>query len=233
MSRIDLNADVAEYFPFDDELLHLITSTSVCSGAYAGSPDLTRSAYAHCVAMGLRVGAHIGYPDPESTGWRLYGLVTPRVLIEVTHSLQDQVKLALDCAPVAYLKPHGAFYFETSRFGQWRSVLRDLLEEFKLPLMGLPGCDHERIAADAGVPFIREGFADRAYLPSGHLVPSSELGGVIEMPDEIAGQTLRLAAKVDTISIRADAPKRVAVAHLVRKTLIDAGFDIGAPAPAI
>src|SRR5208283_5055166 len=101
----------------------------------------------------------------------------------------------------AYVKPHGAFYNDTAQpiAAGWDSmakhpsasspyeagglalslipgtgVLIMALRITKLALMGLPGSMHEPIALRAGVPFIREGFADRAYAQDGTLVPRTE-----------------------------------------------------------
>jgi UPF0271 protein len=68
MRTIDLNADIAEGFPHDLELLNFISSINICSGAYAGSLDLTNEVLRLGREKGLRVGAHIGFPDRQSMG---------------------------------------------------------------------------------------------------------------------------------------------------------------------
>jgi UPF0271 protein len=128
---------------------------------------------------------------------------------------------------VAYIKPHGAFYNESAHPSEWCGVLMELLARFELPLMGLPGTEHERVARSAGVEFIREGFADRAYQPSGRLIPRSQAGAMLTDPDEVRHQIRWLTSKVDSICVHGDEPDSVRVAKLVREVLEDAGYEVG------
>ncbi len=95
------------------------------------------------------------------------------------------------------------------------------------PLMGLPYTNHEWIAQYCKVKFICEGFADRAYRPNGTLVPRSEPGAVLENPEEIKAQVLRLADQVDSICLHGDTPNCLEFAEMVYKTLIDHGYEVG------
>lgn len=94
-------------------------------------------------------------------------------------------------------------------------------------LMGLPVTNHEWIAEFCKVDFIREGFADRAYRPDGTLVPRSEPGAVLEDPEEIKAQVLRLADQVDSICLHGDTPNCLEFAEMVYKTLVDHGYEVG------
>ncbi len=95
------------------------------------------------------------------------------------------------------------------------------------PLMGLPHTNHEWIASYCNVQFIREGFADRAYRSNGTLVPRSESGAVLEDPDQVKAQVLRLADQVDSICLHGDTPNCLEFAEMVYKTLIDHGYEVG------
>lgn len=94
-----------------------------------------------------------------------------------------------------------------------------------LPLMGLPHTNHKWIADYCKVPFIREGFADRAYR-DGTLIPRSEPGSVLEDPEEIKAQVLRLADQVDSICLHGDTPNCLEFAEMVYKTLVDHGYEV-------
>jgi UPF0271 protein len=127
-----------------------------------------------------------------------------------------------------YVKPHGALYNVTTKPGPATVPLVAVLLHLGLPLMGMPGTHHEHIAFAAEVPFVREGFADRAYLPDGRLVSRTEAGAVLCDPSEIEAQVLVLSERVDSICVHGDSPGCVEIAALVRSTLESAGYEVGA-----
>jgi len=246
---IDLNVDIGEGFPFDDALLEFATSANVCLGVHAGSSDLTMATIDRWLTAGKRVGLHPGYPDRESMGRRS---ITNDNAREYLDSIFAQVKEILKHAPAHYIKPHGAFYTDTGfalpkfwdkpAFGYFpgqdpeaaflnkhpgANALGMLLRIHKLPLMGLPNTSHQEIARRAGQRFIREGFADRAYLEDGTLVPRSEPYAVHSDPVQIARQVMDLATKVDSICLHGDTADCIEYATLVVRTLYDAGFEVG------
>jgi len=65
-----------------------------------------------------------------------------------------------------------------------------------------------------GLPYLREGFADRRYLSDGRLAPRSEPDALILDPAAAAAQALRLA-DVDTICVHGDTPGALAIARAV------------------
>jgi len=227
LRKMDINVDLGEGAAFDEELLKVASSANVCCGAHAGSEELTKKTIERCVLLGVRVGAHPGYPDPETMGRHPLGMVTPMQMRNVALSLSGQIAFAMECGPVAYLKPHGAFYNESAQPSEWCGVLLELLGRFNLPLVGMPGSEHERIAATAGVGFIREGFADRAYQGSGRLMPRTQSGAILTDPDEIRRQVRWLMSSVESICIHGDEPDSVRNARLVREVLESAGCEVG------
>ena len=137
---IDLNADLGEGFPFDAELLRLVSSANVCAGSYAGSPALTRGTVAEAAALGVRVGAHVGYPDRENFGRTPLALTRPAL----ASSLRKQLGTCLAAAAavgtsIAYVKPHGALYHVASEGHDAAEVLVALAAEFGLAMMHQPG----------------------------------------------------------------------------------------------
>ena len=252
MKSIDLNVDIGEGYSNDAELLNFATSASVCCGVHAGNAELTAETVAMCRVKHIRVGAHPGYPDRVGMGRQPLSAETQRdYLGSVLHQIRDF------CAEhgAAYVKPHGAFYNDTARplSPGWDSMAKNptasspyeaggfalslvpgtgmlmmALRISKMPLMGLRGTMHEPIAERSGVPFIREGFADRAYREDGTLVPRAELGAVLSDPDVVRRQVIRLANDIDSICLHGDTPDCVEFAELIYATLLDAGFEVRA-----
>lgn len=231
MKKVDLNVDIGEGFPYDEALLEFATSVNVCCGEHAGSWELTLDTIELCKRKGTRIGMHPGFPDRASMG---------RAVPEgsVTHllwSLYSQCKGFMAAHRASYVKPHGAFYNlmcsseEESEPELWAAcgaTLIEIVENFDVPVMILP------VAAPIGDyqdrPIIAEGFADRAYQPDGTLVPRTEPGAVLEDPEQIKEQVLRLAPEVDSICLHGDTPGCLEFAQMVRKTLEDAGYEVAA-----
>lgn len=239
LKKVDLNVDIGEGFAYDEALLEFATSANVCCGAHAGSRELTRATIELCRERGVRVGIHPGYPDRASMGRE------PTSLSEALASLETQLGGFAE-GEAAYVKPHGALYNlsayarerpeRVSKGSSYRPKIEpeaarivEAIFEHATPrvLMGLPETGHELLARRAGAAFIREGFADRRYLPSGRLVPRSDEFALLNDRGEIADQVLRLAPEIDSICLHGDTPDCVEFAEFVVRTLTDAGYEVG------
>lgn len=226
MRRIDLNVDIGEGFPHDRMLLNFATSANVCCGQHAGSWELTQKTIGMCLDAGVRIGMHPGYPDRQNMGRKP---LDPQLAKLFASSIAGQVERFFLFVPSAHLKPHGALYNDAvSGSKDAARIISSACSRFKLPLMGLPNTELESIAKAALVPFIREGFADRAYQADGTLKPRGEPGAILTDQDEVRRQVLELAPKVDSICLHGDTPNCVSFAGLVYKTLVDAGYEVAA-----
>lgn len=221
MGRVDLNVDIGEGMPHDAALLRFATSANVGCGAHAGSPELSREVALLCRGLGVVVGAHPGYPDREA-----FGRAPWEDPWKALDSLLAQTELLAGLG-AAYVKPHGAFYNQSAGGGAAAEVLTELLRRFRLPLLGLAGTGHPVAAAEAGVRFAREGFADRRLLPNGMLAPRSEPGAVLTGAEAVCRNVLSLAPHVDSICLHGDTPGGVALAEAVRRALAEAGHEVG------
>lgn len=248
---IDLNVDIGEGFPFDEELLQFASSANISCGVHAGSPELTMETVELCRRHRVRVGVHPGYPDRASMGRLPMEAGQERIYLK---SLFDQIAKFLDLVDASYLKPHGGFYNDTAivlppgwevqmkrapttseyeasgvflaSYPGVQSLLM-LLRMHRLDLMGLEPTAHRVIAQRARRGFIREGFADRRYRVDGTLVPRSVPGAVLHDPEEVRDQVVRLAPQVDSICLHGDTPDCLEFAELVTKSLLDAGYGVG------
>lgn len=68
MKKIDLNADIAEGFPFDEALLKLLSSANIACGLHAGGAKEMQSAVRFAKENQVRIGAHPGFPDRDNFG---------------------------------------------------------------------------------------------------------------------------------------------------------------------
>ncbi len=246
MPTIDLNSDLGESYGAaivgdDAAMMPLVTSANLACGAHGGDPATMAAACAAAVARGVAIGAHPSYDDRAGFGRRDLD-VAPAVLAAQLRAQISTLTAAAEEAGgrVRYLKPHGALYNRIVHDASGAGVVADVAASAGLPLMGMPGSAAERAAAAAGVPFLAEGFADRAYRGDGSLVPRSEPGAVLHDPDLIAARAVRLALegvvetidgrdialRVRSLCVHGDTPGAVAIALAVHAALLDSGVAL-------
>lgn len=224
-TRCLLNIDLGELPEEDEQLYVLAHVANIACGGHAGDERSIRQALERCVRHGTRAGVHPSYVDREGFGRRALD-VTPEVL---------RAQIAEQCAvlaaqaaivgvPVEFAKPHGALYHAANRDPSLaRAVVAAVIEVFGsgVTFVG-PGTGALREAAlAAGLRYAREGFADRATLPDGSLVPRGQPGAVITDPLVARENAVRLArgGSVDTLCVHGDTPGAVQVAREVRAAL--------------
>ena len=247
MAVIDLNADLGEGVGDDEAMLELVSSASIACGGHAGTPESIRQMLLRCKQMGVRAGAHPGYPDTKNFG-RLR-LVMP--LDQLIGQLRSQLILIRTIAdqlevPIAYVKLHGALANQAAEelplavgvFGALQAMDPDVA------VLALDASAQVRAAQAVGLKVELEAYADRAYQPNGLLVPRTAPDAVLHDAGQIAERCVRLAEQgeivaVDgsvlkvgarSICIHGDNPEAVAIARRVRQALEAAGVTIAAPA---
>jgi UPF0271 protein len=236
-STLDLNADVGESFGRwqlgdDQALLPHLTSANVACGFHAGDPLTLRRTCEGAVHHGVAIGAQVGYRDLAGFGRRFVDVPPADLAADVLYQLGalDGIARAAGSG-VSYLKPHGALYHAVTRHEeQARAVVDAVLAYGGLPVLGLPGSLFLSVATEAGLPAVGEGFADRAYLPDGSLVPRGEPGAVLADPAAAAEQAVRLAAagQVRSVCVHGDSPGAAEIASAVRAALAGAGVTVAA-----
>lgn len=220
-ASIDINADLGEGFANDVRLLDLVTSASVCCGAHAGDRETILDTLAAAAARGVPVGAHPGFADREGFGRVEHDASTGQVAALV----RDQVAFLAELASglglsLRFVKPHGALYNQAQRSQTIARGVVDAVRAVGLPVLGQHGGELERLARQAEIPFIAEGFPERRYRADGRLIPRSEAGAVLHDPVEIGEQVVRLARQgVATLCIHGDDPDALAKAENVRGVL--------------
>ncbi|MRH29976.1 5-oxoprolinase subunit PxpA [Microbacterium sp. SYP-A9085] len=250
MHAIDLNADLGETVDgaptADDEAMFaVISSASIACGGHAGDAAAMRAAAERAARTGVAVGAHPSYPDRAGFGRRAVD-ITPA---QLHATLADQLDaLSGAGAVIRYVKPHGALYHAAGVDPlQAEAVVQavaELSDREGRPIALLAQGDAlAEAAATAGLPFFREAFLDRAYLPDGTLVPRGEPGALVDAPDVVAARAVRLARgegveAVDgtvvpvvaaSLCLHGDTPAAVQLARAVRAALEAAGIAVTAP----
>jgi 5-oxoprolinase (ATP-hydrolysing) subunit A len=246
--RIDLNADLGEGFGAwrlgdDAALLDVVTSANVACGFHAGDPTTMRRVCAAAVDRGVVIGAQVGYRDLQGFGRRDIAIDPEDLAADVLYQLGALEGCARAAGSgVRYVKPHGALYNAAVVDCEKAEAIAAATTAFdrSLPLLAMPGSAMEEAAHGAGLPFIPEAFADRAYLPDGRLVPRSQPGAVIEDPYEVVARAAAFAlhrrvTAVDgtvlpiearSLCVHGDTPGAAYLASEIRRTLLDAGVAL-------
>jgi UPF0271 protein len=243
MARYDLNADVGEGFPFDDDLLEVVTSANVACGFHAGDTATMRWICELAAERGVVVGAQVSYRDREGFGRRDVEIDVADLAADLT----EQVQALQAAAPgssqrVGYIKPHGALYNRAVHDATHARAVVSVAQAFGLPLLGLPGSVLLEQARAAAVTGWREFFADRAYDADGRLVARDVDGAVVSDPvlvvervlrlvrsgtvETIEGRELEMAA--DSICVHGDSADAGPLARAVREALSAEGVTVAA-----
>jgi 5-oxoprolinase (ATP-hydrolysing) subunit A len=247
---VDLNADLGESFGTwrlgdDEALVQQLTSANVACGFHAGDFRVMDATVALCQRAGVAVGAQPGYPDLLGFGRR----PMPFMPDEVESLVRYQVgALEAFCRAhgleLQHVKPHGALYNQAATDPSLAGAIARAIARFssELPFLGLASSEPmASAAADNGLRFVPEAFADRRYLADGTLQSRSEAGSVLTDPRAAAAQAVEIVngsvTAVDGTSVPIDAesicchgdtPGAVAIAAAVRQALTEAGVTLAA-----
>ena len=226
--EIDLNCDLGEGCPHDAELMPLITSANIACGFHAGDPATAHAALILAAWHGVQVGAHPGFADREHFGRRELERTQTQIFEECVYQIGALAGLARAAGvTMRYVKPHGALYNMACRDDAYARPVIEAVALFGLELMALPESRLEALSIGR-CPFVREGFADRRYMPDGSLVPRSRPDAFVEDPAEAVRQAEWLLRErgVRTLCVHGDNPQAVAFVRELRDNLTQRGITI-------
>ncbi len=246
MSAIDLNADVGEMdAALDTRILELVSSVSIACGGHAGDDASMRRVAGQATALGVRIGAHPSYVDPDGFG-RTRQQVSADVL---RRQIRDQILRLAHNSPMVpeYVKPHGALYHAAGAEPDIATVLLEAVvqagDQMGAP-MAVMGQHHARYVAVAeqwGLTTVAEGFADRAYAEDGRLIPRDEPRAVLTDEVHVIRQVVGLArgtvttidgtmisVRAESVCVHSDTPGAARLAGRIRRHLARTGVEVRA-----
>lgn len=245
MTSIDLNADLGEGDPYDDELLQVVSSCNIACGGHAGDFATMEATVSTAIANGVAVGAHPGYPDKKGFG-RVSFFVAGDALYT---SLSEQVDSLADIAAslgatLSHVKAHGALYNDAVADADLAEIIARVTAEAPgaAALVGMANSELQAAAERHGLAFIAEAFVDRTYETDGTLVSRSEPCAVHSEMSVVTNQAVSLAkdgqvtarngdvidVRADTLCIHGDTPGAAEAARAVRDVLSNRGVEIRA-----
>jgi len=206
----------------------LITSANIACGFHAGNPATALRTLQSAARNGVCAGAHPGFPDREHFGRRDLAQSEQQVFEETVYQVGALAGLARAAGiTLHHVKVHGALYNLACRDDAYARPIVEAAVLFDLPLMGLPGCRIQTLAAGR-CRFVAEGFADRRYQTDGSLVPRSDPRPFVENTEEAVQQVESLIRKhaVQTICVHGDNPLALDFIRELRKALMNKGITI-------
>jgi len=235
--KIDLNCDLGESFGRytlgnDAAIMPYITSANIACGFHAGDPGVMGATVRLAKQHGVAIGAHPGWPDLQGFGRRAMQLPPAEVEALVLYQIGALAAFAkAEGLALQHVKPHGALYNQAAAEIELAQAIAQGVKRFSpdLVLVGLAGSRLVEAGRALGLRVADEAFPDRAYNPDGTLKPRSEPGAVLDAPQQVAENALRLAREgvhfgdrqvpVETLCLHGDHPGAQENARLVRETL--------------
>jgi UPF0271 protein len=177
-------------------ILRMVSTVNLACGFHAGDPYLIKRYVAAAKAAGCTIGAHPSYPDLSGFGLRYMDLTPGEIEAVVQYQLGAlEGFLEMEGLRLHHVKCHGALYNRAVKDEVVAKALAESVAAYRsdLPLYGFPGSCMEDAAARAGIPFVREAFADRAYHSDGSLVDRRRTDSMILDAGSVAARVARMA----------------------------------------
>lgn len=234
---ISINSDMGESlgihaFGNDDELISMVDLANVACGFHSGDPSGIGATVDKAVAAGVKVGAHPGLPDIVGFGRRAMTLFPEEVRDLVRYQVGALVGfLGAAGGQLSHLKPHGALYGMVARDEALMGAICDVALQYQVPVLGMAGTAHEKVAKQRGVSFIAEFYVDLDYAVDGSLIidrrpHATSVERAVERTilavtegSAIAQNGEHIPMQVETICVHSDTPNAVEVATAVRTAL--------------
>ncbi|KTR87221.1 LamB/YcsF family protein [Leucobacter chromiiresistens] len=231
---VSVNSDMGEAFGLhtfgnDSALMSLIDVANVACGFHSGDPGTMDATAALAQQHGVRVGAHPGLPDLVGFGRREMKL-TPD---EVESLIRYQVGalagfLRKYDLPLNHIKPHGSLYGMLARDEALMLGAVKVARDFGVPVFGIAGSAHQRVAEREGVEFVGELYVDLDYNADGGLIilrqphetnivaASERARRALDTGTVLAVDGTELPISFGSICVHSDTPNAVEVATAVR-----------------
>jgi len=238
--RVDLNCDMGELGDAAHEaaLMECVASANIACGAHAGDETTMERTARLAIQLGVRIGAHPGYPDRANFG----RLEMPMAPAEIEATVLEQI-VRLEAivtrlgGAIVHVKAHGALYnVAVGNQVVARAIGAAVRGDKQLAgglaggnacptLFGLAGSHMIEVWRGMGLRVASEGFADRRYEADGTLRSRKLPDALITDPAEAAEQAVRLALEggVETICVHGDTPGAADILRACRRALQSCG----------
>ncbi|MEN6625349.1 MAG: 5-oxoprolinase subunit PxpA [Candidatus Sumerlaeia bacterium] len=247
---IDLNSDVGESFGrwqlgCDEDAMALITSANIACGFHASDPMTMVRTVRLAKANGVAVGAHPGFHDLAGFGRRAVAATPDEIKADVIYQIGALMGVChSEGVRMRHVKVHGALYNMAENDISISIAIAEAIGSVD-PELIMVCLAHSKMvegAKAAGVKYVQEAFADRAYTREGTLVPRRQPGAVLEDIGEIADRVwsmveshtvksidgVEIPMNPQTICVHGDTPGAVEMIRAIRRRLEAEGVALKA-----
>jgi UPF0271 protein len=241
ITGIDLNCDMGEGFGVytlgdDEEIMPLISSANIACGFHASDPATMLKTVRMAKKYQVAVGAHPGYPDLAGFGRRAMDIAPEELKAQIIYQIGALLAFCrAEDVPLRHVKLHGALYNRAAVDMDVACAVAEAVRSVstELYLVCLARSAMVTAAEKCGVRYVREAFADRAYVADGTLLPRSHDGSVIKDPLRVAERVVRMVREqrveasdgtivplsFQTICVHGDTPGALETIRKIRKSL--------------
>lgn len=239
--KIDLNCDMGESFGVyrlghDEEVMPFVSSINLACGFHAGDPGTMVRTVRVARQYNVAVGAHPSFPDLVGFGRRTMSATPAEIKADTIYQIGALWAICQsEGVALQHVKPHGALYNLAASDIHTAAAIAEAIGavDSELFMVCLAHSPMVEAARAAGIRYVEEAFADRAYTRIGTLVPRGTAGAVIHDPETVAARVLSLVThqlitshdgvaipiRAQTICVHGDNPGAVAMTRLIRGRL--------------
>lgn len=248
MECVDLNSDIGEGFGVykmgdDGALLECVSSANVACGWHAGDPLIMDGIAQRIKALGVRLGAHVGYPDLLGFGRRKMEISPQEARCYTLYqigALEAFAKTYGFC--LQHVKLHGSFYNQAACDLNLARAILEGIQAYnpRLIVLTLSQSLMAKQGQQMGLCVAQEAFLDRHYQADGQLVPRSHPEAIITDPQQAFKRALKMITEhrvstlegteieiqADSLCVHGDNPQALEFVKQVSHALKEQGIAI-------
>lgn len=190
----------------DDALLELVTASNIACGFHAGDPRVLDRTVKECVARGIELGAHPGYPDLVGFGRRLIEASEDEIRTDVLYQLGALDAFArVHGGAISHVAPHGRMGSIAQTDAKHARAITDAVAAYDpnyivICQQGLLAEESRKRDLEVGYVFL----ADRGYGADGWPVARSHPGGLIHDPRHIGDRVAQVVRDGTVVTVDGD-----------------------------
>ena len=240
--EININCDLGEKSKLhsnenDPALLEIVNSANVACGYHAGDEETMREVVKISKKIGVSIGAHPSFNDPDNFGRERMNLSENEIRKLIIDQYEILQKISQDNDEnVTHMKPHGALNNMACEDLELATVLAKVIYEIDKDLIYLvpTGSKMEEAAKKFNMKIACEIFADRNYEDDGNLVSRKKPHALITDPEQAKKHVLNMVknqainchsgkqipCEIDSVCIHGDNLSSLATAKSIRENLL-------------
>jgi len=203
LQQIDINADIGEGMPFDNDIMKFISSCNIACGGHAGDDQSIQDTIVLAKSNKVKIGAHPSYPDKDNFGRRSIDISIDELVQCIDEQLENFKSICHKVnAKWHHIKFHGALYNDLKKDDEKSRALVNLIsEKYKNVILYVPPNSVIQKRAEKSLEIKVEGFADRAYSEDLSLVSRNLPNAVLTNTNNVLQHVHHLVLQEKAVTI--------------------------------